>query len=497
MAHEVKERGSRRVDDPTTMVIFGASGDLTRRKLIPAVFRLHEQGFLGDEFRILGYGRTDLSDEEFREKVLPGDDRRRHDDFAGNLHYQQGSYDDPDDFQRLRARLEDLAGDGQANYMFYMATPPGVFADVAETLSEAGIARRGHDEPWSRIILEKPFGHDLQSAIDLNARLKAVFDEQQIFRIDHYLGKETVQNLLVLRFANSIFEPIWNQKYVDHVQVTVGEDLGMEGRGDYYDEHGALRDMVQNHMMHLLSLVAMEPPVSLQADAIRDEKLHVLQALRPIPKECAANGVLQAQYDEGTVDGEHVPGYRQEEGVDDRSTTPTFIALKAFVDNWRWSGVPFYMRTGKRLATRVTEISIHFRAVPQVLFNVSPTGPMRPNVLAIRIQPDEGIRLQFQVKVPGPAMQIEPWMMDFTYAGAFDREPPEAYERLLLDAALGDSTLFTRSDEVEAAWRFVTPVIEGCRQQDPDQMATYEPGSWGPDEADELIRADGNEWWIH
>ncbi len=496
----------RKVPPPHTLVIFGASGDLTHRKLIPSLYSLFRQELLPEEVSILGFARSDIGDEAFRDQLrravagsskAPDVDEETWGRFADRLHYLNGQYDRGEDFRRLKERLDQLAQrQGRAgNCLFYLATPPNVFPTITERLAEVGLARRGSaSEPWSRIIIEKPFGYDLSSACRLNRQMRESFDEGQIFRIDHYLGKETVQNLLVLRFANAIFEPIWHQKYVDHVQMTVAETLGVAGRGGYYDGAGAIRDMVQNHMLHLLSLVAMEPPVSLEADAIRDEKVKVVRALRPIPEHCAVNGVVQAQYAPGRVDGQDVAGYRQEEGVDERSGTPTFVAFKTFVDNWRWAGVPFYLRTGKRLAERLTEISIHFRAIPQVLFNLPPTGPMKPNVLVVRIQPDEGISLQFQVKAPGPAMRIEPLRMDFSYHGAFGTSPPEAYERLILDAALGDATLFTRSDEVEAAWAFVQPVIAGCSMQDPDRLATYGPGSWGPDEASDLIEADGNHW---
>lgn len=495
---------------PVTMVIFGASGDLTKRKLMPAVCSLFCQDMLPEDFVIIGYGRTGMSDAEFRTKVIEQSELsckreqrcgRRCEEFADHLYYQQGSYEDVEDIRALGERISELADERgiPANTLYYLATPPGVFGTLAELLHETGLSRKGRctEQPWARIVIEKPFGRDLRSASMLNTQLGRAFDEEQVYRIDHYLGKETVQNLLVLRFANAIFEPIWNQKYVDHVQLTVAETLGVEGRGGYYEEAGAIRDMVANHMMHLLSLVAMEAPVSLGADAVRDEKVQILRALRPIPPECAQDRVVQAQYAAGTAaDGESVPGYREEEGVAEDSTTPTYIAFKAFVDNWRWAGVPFYLRHGKRLTRKVTEISIHFHEVPRVLFNLPPTGPMPPNILRVRIQPDEGISLQFQVKRPGPAMRIEPFEMDFTYDDAFGAAPPDAYERLILDAALGDATLFTRNDEAEACWAFVNPLLEGCQQMGPGQMAGYPAGTWGPAEADRLIRNDGRDWAI-
>jgi len=479
--------------DPFTLVIFGASGDLTRRKLIPAVFRLFQQGRLPDDFEVIGFARRDKTDQSFRSELHQALDRSDDEHgpghaawpaFASKLSYHRSTFEDADGFQRLRRRLE--SGGRPRNGLFYLAVQPDSVGPVLQNLARAGLARKGAvSSPWSRVIIEKPFGRDLATARTLNERLSAAFDEGQVFRIDHYLGKETVQNILVLRFANSIFEPIWNQKYVDHVQITVSERIGVEGRGAYYEQAGALRDMIQNHIMHLLCLVAMEPPGSLAPLTVRDEKVKVLRALRPIPPQCIANGVARAQY----------AGYRDEPGVAPDSRTETFVAFKTFIDNWRWSGVPFYLRTGKRLPARITEISVHFKPVPQVLFNAPGLGPLEPNVLAIRIQPNEGISIRFQVKVPGPAVRIQPFQMDFGYGGAFGREPPDAYQRLLLDAALGDPTLFTRSDEVEAAWAFVAPVIEGCARCS-GELPVYPAGSWGPTAADDFIRADDRFWYL-
>ena len=494
--------------EPFTLVVFGASGDLTRRKLIPAFFGLDCEGLLPDPARVIGYARSASTDEGFRASLRESTVRtcrgepideaawRR---FAARLAYHRGGYDRAEDFRSLARRIEETARQASvpANCLFYLATPPEAFVPIVRGLKESGLARRAQGAPpWSRIIVEKPFGHDLASALALNQEARAAFDEGQIFRIDHYLGKETVQNLMVLRFANSIFEPIWNQKHVDHVQITVSETLGVEGRAGYYDQAGAVRDIVQNHMMHLLCLVAMEPPVSLSADNIRNEKVKVLKALRPISPQCAANGVVRAQYTAGAIDGEPCAGYAEVDGVAEGSSTETYVAFKAFVDNWRWSGVPFYLRTGKRLARRITEISIHFKSVPQVLFNAPPMGPVAPNVLAVRVQPDEGISMEFQVKVPGAAMRMQRLKMDFSYAEAFGRTPPEAYQRLLLDAALGEATLFTRDDEVVAAWQFVEPVLQGCAMQPADRLARYPGGSWGPRAADEFIGADGNRWHV-
>ena len=501
--------GLKGTPDPFVLVIFGASGDLTRRKLIPAVYSVYRDGLLPDAFSVLGFARSEKSDEEFRDEMrealrvfarVPPAGEAEWAKFASRLHYQSAqSYDSLEDYVALRERLVTLGAGGQSpgDYLFYLAAQPDLFPSIVDRLHEAGLSRREAERgPWSRIVIEKPFGRDLTSARRLNEHVQKCFRENQVYRIDHYLGKETVQNLLVFRFANSIFEPIWNHNYIDHVQMTVSETVGVERRGKYYEQAGALRDMVQNHMMHLLCLVAMEAPVSLNADAVRDEKVKVLQAVRPIPEECLVNGVVRAQYACGTIQGEAVPGYRDEEGVAADSGTETFVAFKTFIDNWRWAGVPFYLRTGKRLPARITEIDIHFKSVPRVLFNADPSAPMTPNVLALRVQPNEGIMLQFQVKAPGPAMQASPHKMDFGYAESFGKEPPEAYERLLLDAALGDPTLFTRSDEVEAAWRFVSPVVEGCAQQHQGGLPTYPAGSWGPREADELIAADGRRWQI-
>ena len=495
---------------PFVLIIFGASGDLAHRKLIPAVYELFCAGLWPEEALVVGYARSDKSDDAFRNglretlnELRPTPVAQdRWERFASRTIYHRGRYDSEEDFARLRQRLAGMTAEAgiPQNYLFYLATPPEQFPVVAEQLGRAGLARRsgggGDEAAWSRIVTEKPFGNDLASARQLNRALRHAFKEEQIYRIDHYLGKETVQNLLVLRFANSIFEPLWNYKYIDHVQITVAESLGVAGRGRYYDASGALRDMVQNHMMNLLCLVAMEPPTSLSADAVRNEKVKVLEALRPIPANCAAFGVVRAQYAAGEFAGDPTAGYLDEPGVPADSLTETYAALKLNVDNWRWAGVPFYLRTGKRLARRVTQIAIQFKAVPQVLFNHPPYGPMQPNILVVRIQPDEGISLQFQVKQPGPTTRIHPYTMEFGYADAFGGGAGDAYQRLLLDAAVGDSTLFMRSDEIDAAWRFVTPVLQGCDLRGGRRLATYTPGSWGPAEADTLIAAEGHRWHV-
>jgi glucose-6-phosphate 1-dehydrogenase len=500
--------GKSHTGGPFVLVIFGASGDLTQRKLIPAVFGLFCDKLLDEKVHVVGFARTQLSDEQFRQRLAESTqkysdrpwDAQAWDRFAGRLTYHTGSYDRAEDFAHLRQRLEQLTRelDMPSNYLFYLSTPPEQFSLVARQLDDAGLSRRGGNssEGWSRIVTEKPFGTDLESARRLNKELLQHFDERQIFRIDHYLGKETVQNLLVLRFANAIFEPMWNYKYVDHVQITVAETVGVGSRASYYDQSGALRDMLQNHMMNLLCLVAMEPPTTLGADDVRNEKVKVLRALRPIPPDCAMYGVVRAQYAAGQIDGKDVPGYLWEPGVNPDSMTETYVALKVNIDNWRWSGVPFYLRTGKRLPRRITEIVIQFRPVPQVLFNAPPLGPQQPNLLIVRIQPDEGVSLRFQVKQPGQAMQTHAYTMDFSYAQLFGRRAPEAYERLLLDAAAGDSTLFIRSDEIEAAWTFVSPILAGCDLLRRQRLPQYPAGSWGPKQADELIANEGARWIV-
>jgi len=491
---------------PFTLVIFGASGDLARRKLVPALYDLHRDGRLAPGFAVLGYARRPMTDEAFRRDLREAaarfsrggpPDEKSWDAFARRLAYVSGAYDDVRALRAVGERLRREAGvEGRpAHALFYLATPPSAFAPIGGALGASGLSRpEGRGAPWARVIVEKPFGRDLAGARALNAALLAAFAEDQVFRIDHYLGKEAVQNILVLRFANSVFEPLWNQKYVDHVQITVSETVGVEGRGATYEQAGALRDMVQNHLMHLVSLVAMEPPLALEAGAVRDEKVKVLRSLRPLRCEDVPGAVVRARYAAGSVHGEAARGYLEEPGVPPGSATETYVAMRLFIDNWRWAGVPFYLRTGKRMPVRVSEVSVHFKPVPQVLFGAPPGRGPPPNVLAIRIQPNEGVSMRFEVKVPGPAMRLEPFQMDFGYADAFDRRTPDAYERLLLDAALGDSTLFTRGDEVEAAWAFVDPVLEGCRSGPGAAVAEYAAGSWGPPEADALLAADGREW---
>jgi glucose-6-phosphate 1-dehydrogenase len=498
--------------EPFSLVIFGATGDLTHRKLIPALFGLFSQNLLPQDFNIIAFARRPFSNDDFRNQLRSGVVSKTEtapagwDEFAGHILYHQGDFDNPQSFQGLKNLLANESAERKTrpNILFYCATTPEYFPIIVEQIDRAGLAGRGNDLTsdgaagygWTRIVVEKPFGRDLASAQQLNRQLRSAFSENQIFRIDHYLGKETVQNLLVFRFANRIFEPLWNNRYIDHVQITVAESAGIGDRGGYYDHAGAIRDIIQNHMMHLLALVAMEAPTSLQADDVRHEKVKVLRALRPIPAPCAANDMIRGQYAAGTYHGQTVKGYLEELRIRPDSTTETFTAMRTYIDNWRWAGVPFYLRTGKRMPARITDIGVQFKAVPQVLFNSGAFGEMAPNVLAIRIQPDEGIMLQFQVKAPGPGMRIEPLKMQFGYAETFRHSPPEAYQRLLLDAIQGDSTLFTRDDEVEAAWAFLAPVIEGCCTPGNGPVYSYPGGSWGPKEADRLIEEDGRKWDI-
>jgi glucose-6-phosphate 1-dehydrogenase len=487
-----------RVPEASCLVIFGASGDLTQRKLIPGLYSLAHDGLLPSGQTIVGIARAEMTDEQFRATMREACDKhartRPVDDavwetFARGLFYVQGEFGDRNAYERLRERLEgfDKTRGTGARRIYYLAVPPDFFDDIAQNLAAAGMVndpeKRG---PYTRVIIEKPFGHDLESARALNQIAVSIFRERQVFRIDHYLGKETVQNLLVLRFANGIFEPFWNRQYIDHVQITVAETIGVEKRGGYFDSAGIARDIVQNHMLQLVSLVGMEPPVAFEANSVRDEKVKVLRALRPI------ENAVRGQYVEGSVVGEEAIAYRAEEKVNPNSNTETFAALKVYVDNWRWADVPFYIRAGKRLPKRVTDISIHFRQAPYPLF--SRLGvKMQANVLAIRIQPDEGISLKFDSKVPGPAVRTAPVTMEFRYATSFGAEPPEAYERLLLETMLGDATLFARRDEIETAWAWLDPLLQRWAR-DPRPPHFYPAGTWGPEEADTLIEGDGRRW---
>ena len=492
---------TERIPAPSAVVIFGASGDLTKRKLIPALYNLAVSRLMPPGASVVGFARRPKTDDEFRaeqkESVAKFSRRKPLDepvwnDFAAGLSYCQANYDDPAGYQKLKAQLEkiDRERGTRGNRLFYLSVPPSEFGTIVGQLKQAGLINRVEDEAFTRLVIEKPFGIDLESGLELDRTILAAFDERQVFRIDHYLGKETVQNLLVFRFANSIFEPLWSREHVDHVQITVAEDIGVEGRGSFYEEAGAMRDVVQNHLLQVLSLVAMEAPVAFDADAVRDEKTKVVRALRPLRGADIEKLTVRGQYDRGTFAGKPVPGYREEPDVSKTSKTETYVAIKAMVDNWRWGGVPFYLRAGKRLNKRVTEVSLHFKSVPHALFVGA--GAVEPDVLSIRIQPDEGIALKFMSKVPGPVMTLRPVTMDFRYGTSFGDAGPEAYERLILESMLGDATLFARSDEVRAAWEYCTPLLR--RWQELGDPENYPAGSWGPAGADALLHADGRHW---
>jgi glucose-6-phosphate 1-dehydrogenase len=487
------------------MVIFGATGDLTHRKLLPALYNLALEHPLPAGFSVVGFARRPYTDDQFREQALESINQYSRqkpvnpqvwESFACGIRYLQSSFNDPGGYERLNTLLNELdheRGTG-GNRIFYLSTPPSQYPEIIQRLGAAGL-NRSRKGGWTRIIIEKPFGHDLGSARELNRQVGKVFKEEQVYRIDHYLGKETVQNILVFRFANGIFEPVWNRRYVDHVQITVAENLGLEGRGAYYEEAGAIRDMVQNHVLQLLTLVAMEPPIAFEANAVRDEKVKVLHALQPLVGQDVITNLVRAQYGPGWVGGQQVRSYTEEPGVSPTSTTETYIAMKVFIDSWRWAGVPFYLRTGKHLPKRVSEIAIQFKQPPLMLFKRSEAhGQVEPNVLTLRIQPDEGISLKFGAKVPGTEMQIRSVNMDFFYGSSFFREQPEAYERLILDCMLGDSTLFTRRDEVEAAWSFVQSILDEWKNEPRETILTYESGTWGPQAADEFMWRDNRRW---
>ncbi len=496
---------TERIPAPCSVVIFGASGDLTKRKLLPALYNLAVSRLLPAGANVVGFARRPKTDEEFRaeqrENVARFSRRKPLDeaiwsDFAQGLFYCQASFGDSEGYVKLRLMLERLDRERgtRGNRVFYLSVPPSEFGTIVTELQRAGLVNAPDEEAtkgFTRVVIEKPFGVDLETGDALNATLLRVFDEKQVFRIDHYLGKETVQNLLVFRFANAIFEPLWSRAHVEQVQITVAEDIGVEGRGNFYEEAGALRDVVQNHLLQILSIVAMEPPVAFDADAVRDEKVKVVRALRPIAGEDVERHVVRGQYASGTFAGQPVPGYRDEPNVAKGSNVETYVAIRAHVDNWRWGGVPFYLRAGKRLNKRVTEVSLHFKPVPHALFGAR-AGTVEPDVLSVRIQPDEGIVLRFMSKVPGASTTLRPVTMDFRYGTSFGDTGPEAYERLILESMLGDATLFARSDEVRAAWAWCTPILRRWEQL--AEPAPYPAGSWGPTEADALLHEDGRHW---
>ena len=493
---------TRQAPEPCALVIFGATGDLTHRKLVPALYNLAHEGQLPQSFAIVGFARRPKTHDQFRAELRDSATQFSRfqpinpgvwDAFAQAIFYHQSEFADAQGYKSLDAFLRKLDAErGTAgNRLFYLATAPTEFIGIIEQLGANGLVDPGAGIR-QRIIVEKPFGRSLSTAKELNRALAGVFDERHIFRIDHYLGKETVQNILALRFANEIFEPLWNQKYIDHVQITVAESLGVEGRGGYYDQSGALRDMVQNHMMQLLCLVAAEPPADLEADAIHDEKVKVLRAVRPIDPDHVQQFTVRGQYASGSMAGKPVPGYREEKSVAPGSHTETLVALKLFIDNWRWAGVPFYLRHGKRLPKGVAEIAIQFKAPPAVLFAAESPEPLQPNALVLRIQPDEGVAIRMNAKVPGNVINLQPVKMDFRYGGSFGARSPDAYERLLHDAVCGDSTLFTRRDEVERSWQIIDAIIAGWDAS--PAPFPYESGTWGPAEADEFIERDGREW---
>ena len=499
-----------RIPDPCTMVIIGATGDLTERKLAPALYNLMLGGFLPPEFTVVGFARRDLTDEAFREHLHAAVNqfsRNRPakaalwDSFARSVEYQRGEFHDPVAFAALAKRLDQIDRDeGTAgNRLIYLAVPPALHPEIVRQLGIAGLAASGNGSSggrhgWTRLIVEKPFGSDLASAQQLTRQIREVFSEEQIFRIDHYLGKETVQNLAVFRFGNGLFEPIWNRRYIDSVQITVAETVGIEGRGEFYDQTGALRDIVQNHALQLLAVFGMEPPIEFRAADLRDEKLKVLRAVKPMTQREVAHNTVRGQYVSGWVAGERVHAYRDEPEVAPDSSRETYVALKLAIQSWRWAGVPFYLRTGKAMSTRATEIAVQFKQAPLALFERAGAPPMDPNVLAIRIQPDEGILLRFGAKVPGPGLQIRGVNMDFRYGSSFAVDSPDAYETLILDCMIGDASLFTRADEVERAWQILDPIEEAWASGDGGALHFYGAGSWGPAAADELLERDGRTW---
>ncbi len=484
------------------LIIFGASGDLTRRKLIPALFDLGCIGCMNPQFDVLGVGRTPMTAEEFRVRMhdaaAASKDARNFTeaqwaDFEKRLFYLVGNPNEVDFYPRLRTRLEEMRAAGSSgNHLFYISTPASVAHPIVEGLGAAGLNHNPNG--WSRIVLEKPFGRDLTSARELNTTVLRTFAERDVYRIDHYLGKETVQNMLVFRFANSLFEPVWNRNYIDYVEITAAETVGVENRAAFYEETGALRDMVANHLLQLVAITAMEPPIAFDADAVREPKVQVLRSIHPMTRDEVARRTVRGQYGPGYIDGQPVVGYRQEQGINSGSSTETFVAIEFHVDNWRWAGVPFYVRTGKRLPRQLTEVRIHFKRTPQALFSRTPDEQIEPNIVCIGIQPDEGIVIQFGAKKPASQMQVVPVQANFSYRTAFDGGTPAAYETLLLDAMRGDPTLFTRGDEIEAEWGIITPMEEAWAELPAPEFPNYAAGSDGPKAAHELISAELRGW---